>query len=72
MLKRNLFAAPLSIAIDALLANAPATKDTVVIKYRDSDCMYIQRGADRVVVIFQLFFSEPDDRTLSHTFLQVC
>jgi hypothetical protein len=72
MLKRNLLAAPLAGPVEQLLSGAPVTKDVVIVKYRDSDCMYVQRGSDRVVVTFQLYFDEPDDRSLSHIFLQVC
>jgi len=72
LLKRNLLSAPLDDAVEKMLTGAAASKEIVVIPYRENDKIFIQRGSDRVIVHFQLYFTEADDRALSHVFLQAC
>eukprot|EP00698_Gefionella_okellyi_P014894 TRINITY_DN4154_c0_g1_i1.p1 TRINITY_DN4154_c0_g1~~TRINITY_DN4154_c0_g1_i1.p1 ORF type:complete len:238 (-),score=63.09 TRINITY_DN4154_c0_g1_i1:56-769(-) len=70
LLKRNLLCAPLDDAVGKLLSGEAVTSEIGVIPYRDADSIFIQRSKDRVVVTFQLYFTEADDRALSHVFLQ--
>lgn len=68
LFKRNVFSAPF-LALFKKVAAGTASKDVVIIPYRTGEAVYLKPEGDRVIVIFSINFSDPDDIIYSKVFL---
>ena len=68
MLKRNLFAAPFAKFFDACQAG----KDIPMLelKYRHGEGVFLKTQGDRLIVIFNVLFVDPDDQLLGKVFVE--
>lgn len=69
-IRRNVMAAPFVRAFEAVAANKGATTAPMMIRYRNSEPVYILPRADRVTVIYSLDFEDATDRAMARTIAQ--
>ncbi|KAI9033171.1 actin-related protein ARPC2 [Hyaloraphidium curvatum] len=68
LLKRNAMAAPYEKAFEAQKEGSDSPM--MVVRYRESEAIYIKGMADRVTVVFSTEFKEEEDRIFGKVFLQ--
>mgnify|MGYP003681779418 CR=1 FL=1 len=68
MLKRNLFAAPFGKYFDA--CKGGKSLPILEVKYRHGEAVYFKTEGDRLIVIFNVLFVDPDDQLLGKVFVE--
>jgi len=69
LLKRHVLASPFKKTFQAVESGNPSN-DTIVISYRENEAFFIKSDAERVFVIFSVFFKDPGDQIIAKVFLQ--
>eukprot|EP01104_Vermistella_antarctica_P006167 TRINITY_DN16892_c0_g1_i1.p2 TRINITY_DN16892_c0_g1~~TRINITY_DN16892_c0_g1_i1.p2 ORF type:complete len:309 (+),score=104.15 TRINITY_DN16892_c0_g1_i1:28-927(+) len=69
LLRRHLISAPFKKTFIEVEAGK-AGNDIITLNYRDEETIYIKPEGERVIVIFNVFFSDADDQVLGKVFLQ--
>jgi len=67
-MKRNALAAPFYKVFNDIEKKTPPAS-LIEIRYRDDEAFYIKPESDRVIVIFEIAFRDPDDVVLAKVFL---
>jgi len=66
-MKRNALAAPFYKVFSDIEKKTPGP--LIEIRYRDDEAFYIKTESDRVIVVFEIAFRDPDDVVLAKVFL---
>lgn len=69
LLKRHVLSAPFYSVFNDIEAKK-AGGELIEVPYRDDEALYLKPESDRVIVIFSMAFSDPDDVVLAKVFLQ--
>eukprot|EP01029_Cantina_marsupialis_P027858 TRINITY_DN774096_c0_g1_i1.p1 TRINITY_DN774096_c0_g1~~TRINITY_DN774096_c0_g1_i1.p1 ORF type:complete len:314 (-),score=77.59 TRINITY_DN774096_c0_g1_i1:89-982(-) len=70
-LRKFILGAPLRIQLQKLMKDAPETDGVLAkIQYRETDCIFVIRSADKVTVIHKLSFEDVTNQALANVFLQ--
>eukprot|EP00033_Pygsuia_biforma_P000512 GCRY01000602.1.p1 GENE.GCRY01000602.1~~GCRY01000602.1.p1 ORF type:complete len:301 (-),score=64.47 GCRY01000602.1:172-1074(-) len=70
MLKHNLICAAFNKVFDDMDSGAAPPLKPITIHYRDNESFYIKPEKDRLCVVFDINFSDPDDIVFAKVFLQ--
>jgi actin related protein 2/3 complex subunit 2 len=68
LLKRHILAAPFYKVFGDI--EAKRSGNLIEIHYRDNEAFYLKPEGDRCIVIFSIYFQDPDDAVLAKTFIQ--
>lgn len=69
-LKKIVFGGPMDVALSALQSGTSRDAPVVALEYRKNENMFICPSPSKVVVIFQVDFSDATDKAIAKVFLQ--
>lgn len=69
-IKKIVFSAPMDVALTALQSGSSCDTAVVALAYRKNEHMFICSSSSKVVVIFQVDFSDTTDKAIAKVFLQ--